>query len=86
MRQIGLLGLQCNCSTVGSVGPDSCDPLTGGCKCLHGYSGLRCEQCYSGYFRNHTEHWQLFQQPDSLEQANAPYKAVAKTVVPCYMF
>ncbi|KAK3509013.1 hypothetical protein QTP70_018519 [Hemibagrus guttatus] len=47
-------GLQCNCSTVGSVGPDSCDPLTGGCKCLHGYSGLRCEQCYSGYFRNHT--------------------------------
>ncbi|GAA6068841.1 multiple epidermal growth factor-like domains protein 9 isoform X1, partial [Tachysurus ichikawai] len=45
---------QCNCSTVGSVGPDSCDPLTGGCTCLLGYSGLGCEQCYSGYFRNRT--------------------------------
>ncbi|XP_060718884.1 multiple epidermal growth factor-like domains protein 9 [Tachysurus vachellii] len=48
------IGPQCNCSAVGSVGPDSCDPLTGGCTCLLGYSGLRCEQCYSGYFRNRT--------------------------------
>ncbi|KAF7688660.1 multiple epidermal growth factor-like domains protein 9 isoform X2 [Silurus meridionalis] len=47
-------GPQCNCSTNGSVDPDSCDPLTGGCKCLRGYSGLHCEQCYTGYFRNHT--------------------------------
>ncbi|XP_058239418.1 multiple epidermal growth factor-like domains protein 9 isoform X2 [Hemibagrus wyckioides] len=47
-------GPQCNCSTVGSVSPDSCDPLTGGCKCLPGYSGPRCDQCYSGYFRNRT--------------------------------
>ncbi|MCJ8748594.1 hypothetical protein PDJAM_G00166530 [Pangasius djambal] len=45
-------GPQCNCSADGSVDPDRCDPYTGGCKCLRGYSGLHCEQCYSGYFRN----------------------------------
>lgn len=47
-------GPECNCSTNGSVVPYSCDPLTGGCKCLPGYSGLHCEQCYRGYFRDRT--------------------------------
>lgn len=47
-------GPECNCSSNGSVVPYSCDPLTGGCKCLHGYSGLHCELCYSGYFRDRT--------------------------------
>ncbi|XP_026199569.1 multiple epidermal growth factor-like domains protein 9 [Anabas testudineus] len=46
----------CNCSTGGEgiVEPEECDPVTGQCSCLPGYTGLQCEDCEEGYFTNGT--------------------------------
>ncbi|KAM8886408.1 multiple epidermal growth factor-like domains protein 9 [Spinachia spinachia] len=44
----------CNCSSGGEgiLDPDECDPGTGQCSCLSGYSGLQCEDCEEGHFTN----------------------------------
>ncbi|XP_013421944.1 cadherin EGF LAG seven-pass G-type receptor 2-like isoform X1 [Lingula anatina] len=39
---------KCNCYSVGSFG-QSCDPLTGQCRCRMGVKGKRCDQCDSRY-------------------------------------
>ncbi|XP_040051794.2 multiple epidermal growth factor-like domains protein 9 [Gasterosteus aculeatus] len=46
----------CNCSSGGEgiLDPDECDPATGQCSCLSGYSGLQCEDCQEGHFTNGT--------------------------------
>ncbi|KAL7838195.1 hypothetical protein AOLI_G00265990 [Acnodon oligacanthus] len=47
-------GPQCNCSAEGTVDPLSCDPVTGQCVCVAGYSGLQCDVCEDRYFTNGT--------------------------------
>ncbi|XP_051969478.1 multiple epidermal growth factor-like domains protein 9 [Xyrauchen texanus] len=47
-------GPQCNCSAEGSVGPDTCDPFTGQCVCITGYTGHQCDECEDRYFTNGT--------------------------------
>ncbi|XP_072523133.1 multiple epidermal growth factor-like domains protein 9 isoform X2 [Salminus brasiliensis] len=47
-------GPQCNCSTEGTVDPLACDPRTGQCACVAGYSGPQCDVCEDGYFTNGT--------------------------------
>uniref|UniRef100_A0A1A8GJ48 Multiple EGF-like-domains 9 n=1 Tax=Nothobranchius korthausae TaxID=1143690 RepID=A0A1A8GJ48_9TELE len=46
----------CNCSS-GSEGiqnPEECDPRTGQCLCVSGYSGLQCDECEGEFFTNGT--------------------------------
>ena len=38
----------CNCNPIGSV-DDTCDTVTGQCKCKSGVTGVSCDQCISGY-------------------------------------
>ncbi|XP_007228653.3 multiple epidermal growth factor-like domains protein 9 [Astyanax mexicanus] len=47
-------GPQCNCSVEGTLDPLSCDPGTGQCVCVQGYSGLQCDGCEDEYFNNGT--------------------------------
>uniref|UniRef100_A0A8D0BUW0 Multiple EGF like domains 9 n=1 Tax=Salvator merianae TaxID=96440 RepID=A0A8D0BUW0_SALMN len=42
--------LFCNCSSVGSTGPNNCDIRTGQCECRTGYVGHVCDQCDDGYY------------------------------------
>ncbi|XP_035495087.2 multiple epidermal growth factor-like domains protein 9 isoform X1 [Scophthalmus maximus] len=46
----------CNCSSgsEGILDPDECDPGTGQCSCLSGFSGLQCDDCEEGHFTNGT--------------------------------
>nr|XP_019957893.1 PREDICTED: multiple epidermal growth factor-like domains protein 9 [Paralichthys olivaceus] len=46
----------CNCSSgaEGILDAYECDPDTGQCLCLSGYTGLQCEDCKEGYFTNGT--------------------------------
>ncbi|XP_071371442.1 multiple epidermal growth factor-like domains protein 9 [Centroberyx affinis] len=46
----------CNCSSGGEgiLDPDECDPATGQCSCLSGYTGPQCEDCEDGHFTNGT--------------------------------
>uniref|UniRef100_UPI003AAA6887 uncharacterized protein n=1 Tax=Centroberyx gerrardi TaxID=166262 RepID=UPI003AAA6887 len=46
----------CNCSSGGEgiLDPDECDPTSGQCSCLSGYTGLQCEDCEDGHFTNGT--------------------------------
>ena len=45
-----LLGCKaCNCSAVGSLGPD-CDVLTGKCRCKESYTGKQCDECHFAFF------------------------------------
>ncbi|XP_069557589.1 multiple epidermal growth factor-like domains protein 9 [Brachyistius frenatus] len=46
----------CDCSngSEGILDPDECEPTTGQCLCLSGYSGLQCEACEEGYSTNGT--------------------------------
>nr|XP_001336203.3 multiple epidermal growth factor-like domains protein 9 [Danio rerio] len=47
-------GMQCNCSTEGSVDPYTCDSVTSQCVCIIGYTGQRCDECEDEYFTNGT--------------------------------
>ena len=38
---------ECGCSKEGSV-KDSCDDVTGKCRCVPGFNGNKCEICPSG--------------------------------------
>ncbi|KAM4663376.1 multiple epidermal growth factor-like domains protein 9 [Discoglossus pictus] len=46
-------GVPCNCTSVGSINPPRCN-ASGACTCHPGYSGLHCEDCFLGFYRNVT--------------------------------
>lgn len=46
--------VRCNCSSEGVLDPDDCDPGTGQCSCMSGYTGPQCEDCEEGYYTNGT--------------------------------
>ncbi|KAJ8360670.1 hypothetical protein SKAU_G00171950 [Synaphobranchus kaupii] len=41
---------KCSCNVGGSLSDDTCDPLTGQCRCPPNVQGLTCEQCAPGYW------------------------------------
>ncbi|XP_029473145.1 laminin subunit beta-4 [Rhinatrema bivittatum] len=45
------LGCQpCNCNRMGSLQSSTCDPVTGECHCRRFAMGIRCDQCFPGYW------------------------------------
>ncbi|KAG8222837.1 hypothetical protein J437_LFUL010340 [Ladona fulva] len=38
----------CSCNAAGTGGVASCDPRTGQCRCLEGYTGRTCDRCKEG--------------------------------------